>query len=122
MVVIGHLKHNVVDSYNWILKQFQQVNAKCLPKHDQKFLSVPLQHLLKSSLAMRERFSILKGFHCMVTKNKEPCLHTVYSDYVDVHCLLQLSNEIFTRVHFNRSAAYCLIKTAKLLLLYMIFK
>lgn len=63
MVVIGHLKHNVVDSYNWILKQFQQVNAKCLSKHDQKFLSVPLQHLLKSSLAMQERFGILKGFH-----------------------------------------------------------
>ena len=60
MIVIGHLKHNVVDSYNWMLKQFQQVSAKYLPKHDQKFLSVPLQHLLKSSLAMQERFSILK--------------------------------------------------------------
>ena len=34
MIVIGHLKHNVVDSYNWMLKQFQQVNAKYLPKHD----------------------------------------------------------------------------------------
>ena len=92
MIVIGHLKHNVLDNYNWMLKQFQQVNVKYLPKHDQKFLSMPLKHLLKSSLAMQERFSILKGFHWSPkTKN---LVYTVYSDHVDMHCLLQLSNDM----------------------------
>ena len=75
MIVIGHLKHNVAGNHKLLLK-----SAKRFPKHGQKFLSVLLQHLLKGSLAMQERFSILKGVHWS-PKPIELCLHNVNSDY-----------------------------------------